>query len=219
MVDIFEPNNTQATAQLIGIGSYNNLTAADDDWYKIDVEPGVVSLSMIPTNGYDANMVLYNSAGQTIAADFSDSTENILYHASFAGTLYLKVVSTSPNAVNYTLSYSKTINASGDDAFENNDSWSKATIINSSNTTLSSLKSFDDDWYKVSLNSGVVGINVSNSALFVEVTENKCSVNRAILYWRFRRQRANLPSRPQFTDRVGDHPELWPYPGCLYFCF
>jgi len=169
MVDIFEPNNTQATAQLIGIGSYNNLTAADDDWYKIDVEPGVVSLSMIPTNGYDANMVLYNSAGQTIAADFSDSTENILYHASFAGTLYLKVVSTSPNAVNYTLSYSKTINASGDDAFENNDSWSKATIINSSNTTLSSLKSFDDDWYKVSLNSGVVGINVSNSALFVEV--------------------------------------------------
>lgn len=169
MFDIFEPNNTLSTAALIDIGTYNNLTASDADWYKINAEPGTIYLAMTPTNGVDANMILYNSLGQVVGGNFQTGTENIIYHSSFSGIYYVHIASTSSATANYSFSYSKTINGSNDDSYENNDSWSTATTLTGGSASLTALKASDDDWYKVTLNSGTVGIAVSNAALFTEV--------------------------------------------------
>lgn len=169
MADLFEPNNTLSTAQLIDIGTYENLIASDNDWYKINADAGTLALAMTPTNGIDANMILYNSSGQVVSANFGSGTETIIYHVSFADTYYAHISSTSSSVANYTLSYAKSLTYAGDDSSENNDTLSTATTLLGGNSTLVSRIAKDDDWYKVTLNSGTVSLNVSNSALFVEV--------------------------------------------------
>ena len=90
--DYLEPNDSFSGAFPISPGSYSGLTveANNRDWYKIDLNPGAFKITMTPTQ-YDVNMVLYNSARQVIASNFSSGQEVINYSISAPGTYYIEV--------------------------------------------------------------------------------------------------------------------------------
>lgn len=168
--DLFEPNNTFATAQTVSIGTYS-VSGTDADWYKIDLEPGSFYAQMTPSGSQDINMVMYNSAQQVVAANFATAQESISYHVSTAGSYYLKIEPTSQSSSTYSLVLADSSTQSGDDIYDTlsgNDTLSNATDLGESSVSLSGLVAKDDDAYKIKVYPGVFSINVT-SGLFVEV--------------------------------------------------
>jgi hypothetical protein len=93
--DLYEPNDTTATAYAISSGvSYSSYiyTATDIDYYKFTVSTAKsinISLTTLPK---DYDLYLYNSAGTLVAKSENGSTtsESITYSAA-TGTYYVKV--------------------------------------------------------------------------------------------------------------------------------
>ncbi|MCB2183986.1 MAG: DUF4214 domain-containing protein [Desulfobulbaceae bacterium] len=101
----YEPNDTSDQAQTLTSGTYQ-ISGNGNDWFAIEVNPGLLEFSMTPANGTDVNMVLYNGNFQIVAADFESGTESFTYQTSTSTTYYLEIYST----VSYsTTSYSLTI--------------------------------------------------------------------------------------------------------------
>ncbi len=100
--DIYEPNDTLSTAQTIKGGSYS-LNAEDEDWFRLELASGDITITMTPSSYVDLNMVLYNSSNQIVAANFSSLTETITYEVVTSGDYYLKIYPTGSNTTNYTL--------------------------------------------------------------------------------------------------------------------
>ena len=91
--DAYEPNDTRTSAKAIADGHYN-LVAENEDWYKLTLRSGSVSLSMSPhlTN---ITMILYypDGAGGIAAADpkSGTATENIHFDVIIPGTYFLMI--------------------------------------------------------------------------------------------------------------------------------
>ena len=97
-----EPNDVATEAYALVEGNYE-ISSSGEDWYSIDVSPGMFSISMLPTDEYDINMVLYNSELSVIAADFQAQQESINYIAGSSETYFLKVFPTAASTSNYRL--------------------------------------------------------------------------------------------------------------------
>ena len=182
MFDLFEPNNTFAAAQSLTIGTFS-LDGSDDDWFSIDLEPGAFCAEMTPATSVDLNMILYNSAQQTVAANFAAGQESIEYHVSTGGTYYLKVYKTSSSSTDYTLSLSDILTHAGDDLYEQvwiwddtlslyqqteNDTLSRAASLYGSSAQIENLVALDDDWFKLDVSPGILSVEVTSGPL-VEV--------------------------------------------------
>ena len=112
--DAYEPNNSIDKAKTIGNGIYN-LYGADEDWFALNLTTGDLTLKMLPQESdVDLNMVLYNSDGNVVAANFSSGEEVINYTVQFDGTYYVKVYPTTYKTTNYTL----TVESSSDQKFK-----------------------------------------------------------------------------------------------------
>jgi len=168
--DLLEPNNTFATAASLSSGTYS-LDASDADWFKFNLEPGAFSATMTPSSSADVNMIMYNSQQQIVSANFASGTETISYHASIAGTYYLKIEPTTTLTTGYSLTLTNTISTSNDDVYEaggGNDSFSRAVDLGTSQATVTNLAAKDDDWFKIELYPGTFELSTP-SGLLVEV--------------------------------------------------
>src|SRR5574343_1274560 len=98
----FEPNNTASLAAELTSGTYQ-IESQGQDWYRFEANPGVMSLTMTPSDGLDVNMVLYNSKMQVIASNFGAGVEVIDYTVSATDTYYLNVFPTATPGARYAL--------------------------------------------------------------------------------------------------------------------
>ncbi len=101
--DSYEPNDSLSAAKSLTKGTYS-LGGYDSDWFKLELQTGELDLVMTPQGGIDLNMVLYNSSGAVVAANWTSSTETIAYDVVTSGTYYISVEPTSVETTNYTLS-------------------------------------------------------------------------------------------------------------------
>ena len=107
----YEPNDTLATAATLTEGTHT-IAGTNVDWYRLNSLSGTISVTMTPGDATNLNMVLYNSAGEAVSADFQPTgPETVSYLAPADGTYYLKVftaqfVDNPPpgTALNYALS-------------------------------------------------------------------------------------------------------------------
>ena len=101
--DVYEPNNSMRTAKEISNGVFH-LFGGDEDWFKLNLKNGHLKLIMTPEeSSVDLNMVLYNSRGDIVAANFANGEEIIDYSVVYDGIYYVKVYPTSKRVTNYTL--------------------------------------------------------------------------------------------------------------------
>ena len=102
--DAYEPNDTQSTAKSISNGHYN-LVAQNEDWFKLKLRTGSVTLTMSPqlTN---LTMILYypNGLGGVAAVNAlsGSSTETIHFTVTIPGT-YTLLIRPEQGADSYTL--------------------------------------------------------------------------------------------------------------------
>jgi len=162
--DSYEDNDSfAAAAVLAGYGSYS-LSAEDQDWFKISINPGMLHLKMEPASAVDVNMVLYNSSQQAVAANYSSGTEAFQYHVAVSGDYYINVYPTTASTTNYTLTASNSLTNAGDDENDDgngNDTPENATTLSSASATVSNQLSYDDDWYKVKVYPGVFSVDLN----------------------------------------------------------
>lgn len=93
----YEPNDTSTQAKSLSTGIYR-IRGNGEDWFKVQANPGVMTLTMTSLGEYDANMVLYNSDLAVVAANFSSGTEDISYTLPASDTYYINVFSAMPGA-------------------------------------------------------------------------------------------------------------------------
>lgn len=93
----YEPNDTSTKAKSLTTGIYT-ISGNGEDWFKVEVNPGVMTLTMTSLGEYDANIVLYNADLAVVAANFSSGTEDISYTLSASDTYYINVFSAVPGA-------------------------------------------------------------------------------------------------------------------------
>lgn len=100
--DGLEPNNSQQTATVLAAGEWASsqfnqmLTAGDEDWYKLDVPPELVSLAVTclhhAADG-DLKLELYQQDGQLLATvDTAQDAEVLHIVLPHEGVYYLRVV-------------------------------------------------------------------------------------------------------------------------------
>ena len=162
--DSYEDNDSfAAPATLPGYGSYS-LSAEDQDWFKISLNPGMLYLKMEPASAVDVNLELYNASQQAVAANLSPGTEAFQYHVAVSGDYYIKVYPTSASTTNYTLTASNSLTNADDDGNDDgsgNDTLENATTLSSATATVSNQLSYDDDWYKVKVYPGVFKVDLN----------------------------------------------------------
>jgi hypothetical protein len=141
--DIFEANNTRATAKDLSnlrtspLKTWQNLslTAADNDWFKLTLPSAgtandFVSITFNHSLG-DVDLELYNSSGTRILSSAGTSnSERISLEGQTSGDYFVRVLgynnATNPN---YDLTISAPL-ANGADSFESNNSFSTAYNLN-----------------------------------------------------------------------------------------
>jgi len=100
--DAYEPNDSFSAAKQLSKGTYS-LSGLDEDWFKLELTTGDLTLKMTPQTSVDLNMVLYNSNSAVVAANWTSSTETINYTVVTSGTYYISISPTSVETTNYTL--------------------------------------------------------------------------------------------------------------------
>lgn len=153
--DIQEPNNTQATAGTISVGTnYNALIATntDNDYYKFTVAAGnniTVSLTTLP---FDYDIQLLNSAGTLLGSSANGGTtsETITFNNAAAGTYTVRVFGYNGafSATQcYTLKVTTTLACTNTP--EPNESLAAAVTISANTDVNSQIATATDlDWYK-----------------------------------------------------------------------
>ena len=115
--DVYEPNNTLATATLITQGSINAQVGAsgDVDYYSFSTagnqKNAQIVLSNIPA-GLNYYLVLYDNNGSQLAASTvpGASTQTVFYNNKKPSTYYVKVYGASSNDYSTTACYTLTLN-------------------------------------------------------------------------------------------------------------
>jgi hypothetical protein len=165
--DAYEENDTLETAWHPGYNWERKYLAningfgiqADDDWYRIDVDPGSVRIQVdcqfTHANG-DINIALYDSTGTFLTESNSVTDDEFIdYPISSGGTYYIKV--SYGNAGN---TYDLWWNDLSEDIYEENDTLETAWHpgYNWVRTWLSGINGVgvqaDDDWYRIDVNTG-----------------------------------------------------------------
>jgi hypothetical protein len=153
--DIQEPNNTQATAGTIAVGtSYNALIATntDNDYYKFTIGATsniTVSLTTLP---FDYDLQLLNSAGTVVGSSAAGGTTNetITFNSAASGTYTVRVFGFN-GAFSATLCYTLKVTATPacSNTPEPNESLAAAVTISANTDVNSQIASATDvDWYK-----------------------------------------------------------------------
>ena len=157
--DAYEDNESFDTAHSIIAGSHS-LTALDDDWFKIYLNPGLINIEMIPADTIDLNMDLRNSSNQVVKANYASGTETINYHVYESGYYYIKVYPTGVPNTTYTLNINTNIDISGDDSSDDtsNDNINSATVLSTSEVL--NQKAYEEDWFKVDVPVGNLKIDL-----------------------------------------------------------
>lgn len=165
-----EANNSMTTAPTLGEGVTSAFSYATD-WYKISSGTGALTIDMTAgaaTSGVfsDLNMVLFDSAGNPIAADTTPSgiNEEINYFVREAGDFFLRVVPVNepgalPNA--FANSYDLTVDLPEIAAAVANDDFATAPTLTEGTTT--QYGSYDD-WFKIESPSGFLNLTLTKGA-------------------------------------------------------
>jgi hypothetical protein len=156
--DILEPNNTQATAGVIAIGStYKALiaTSTDEDFYTFNflgVNNLTISLTTLP---FDYDLQLLNSSGVVIASSANGGTinENIQLNNLASGSYTVKVKGFN-GAFSATNCYTLSLHIDCSNSPEPNETQASATPIAGNSSVKSQIgTSNDQDYYKFSITS------------------------------------------------------------------
>ena len=160
----YEPNDTLATAATLTEGTHT-IAGTNVDWYRLNSLSGTISVTMTPGDATNLNMVLYNSAGEAVSADFQPTgPETVSYLAPADGTYYLKVftaqfVDNPPpgTALNYALSVDMpepTVRGPNDPG----ESLATATTITEG---LRSVTGTGFDWFRFTTLSGTITVTMT----------------------------------------------------------
>lgn len=166
--DIQEPNNTQATAGTITIGTNTNAliaTSTDQDYYKFNVVTGTnitVSLSALP---FDYDLQLLNSAGTVVGSSANGGTTNetITYNNATGGTYTVRVYGFN-GAFSATACYNLlvTIAVPCTNTPEPNETLAAASTISTNTDVNSQIATASDlDWYKFTNTAAASNIYVT----------------------------------------------------------
>ena len=71
MVDIFEPNDNPQSSHEIIQGNYH-VFGQNADWYRIQSDPGELSIKVRPDSGFDVRLVLYNDQMQVLGSNYQN---------------------------------------------------------------------------------------------------------------------------------------------------
>ncbi|MFX0091405.1 MAG: clostripain-related cysteine peptidase, partial [Candidatus Hodarchaeota archaeon] len=165
--DAFEENDDMGQATLITIPNTYPLYSADDDYFKFDRTAGQrvdITLEFSDTLA-DLDLYLAYSDGTVLAQSISGFSliESVSVESMpITDTYYILV----DNYAGVNTPYSLKLTGVADDAFEENDDISTASLINE-NQLYSDLVAYDDDWYELSASPGdviTVTLNYTYSA-------------------------------------------------------
>jgi hypothetical protein len=99
----FEDNDTMAFAHVLTAGTYD-IGGDSHDWFKFTAGPGTLHLSSLQAaDSGDVNMVLYNSLGQAIGANWRAGLETLALDASETKDYFLEILTTATATSHYTL--------------------------------------------------------------------------------------------------------------------
>ncbi|GDY12283.1 hypothetical protein LBMAG53_11610 [Planctomycetota bacterium] len=153
--DVYEENDTSPAAAVIGYGTYS-LVCLDEDWFRVPgVTPGNFRVQLdhpVAADG-DINMAIWRNISGTmyqVASNFGTGTEIVDYNVHATEDHWIWVTKANPSGPGntYTLTVSRQIPTTGDDARENNDTFDTASQI-AINVAVTGLVSKDEDWFKV----------------------------------------------------------------------
>ncbi len=177
--DIYEDNDTCASALFIGTGSREATVKLNDtDYYRIVVPPynkATLSLSFIHNNG-DIDFEAYDSSSCTnpIAASTTTTDDEGMFinnNSDISVSYYIKTYLFNDTLNTYTFNY--TLTPCGfDDAFENNDTCGTALLRPTGSTTNLIVDKSDDDWWEVSVPAytrTVIGTSFTHSNADVDM--------------------------------------------------
>ncbi len=161
--DAYEENDAFGYAATLTVGTYLNLTCADDDWYRIYVNAGQnVTANISFTNALgDLDMKLFNSSGTQLNISYSiNDWERVSYAVPISGYYYVQIYrysGTGSNDYNMTLSL---VGGISDDSYEDNDLLNAAPTLTAG--TYPGLICADDDWFRIFVESGnTLTVNIS----------------------------------------------------------
>jgi len=111
--DVYENNDSCASAIDLGSGTFNNLVvkSLDEDWYRLSVgisQPLNVNLTFLHNNG-NINMQLYNACGGAVVASGTSTTNNESFTFNNPGppaVFYLRVYLASDTRADYSMTIS-----------------------------------------------------------------------------------------------------------------
>jgi len=171
--DTYEENDTLGTAWHPGfnwertwLSDFNGLgIQADDDWYRIDIDPGTerlqVDCEFTHAEG-DIDIELYDSSGTYVTGSSSDTDNEFIDHAiSSGGTYYIRVY--KDNGRN---AYDLWWDDKSEDSYEENDALETAWHpgFNWVRKWLSDIDGLgiqaDEDWYRIDVATGAERIQV-----------------------------------------------------------
>jgi Domain of unknown function (DUF4214)/FG-GAP-like repeat len=179
--DAFEPNNTQAAARVMNVGTtYSTLVANNDDWYAFDsLTPGNIWLTLRSLDARALQVHLHQPNGSAIfSSHVSGATVttpglvDINVKVFWPGRYWVRVIpieGTNVATNTYSLSVSQSKAFTGDDSFDGgsgNDSLGNGALVPLTNgrATIPNLRSLDDDFFKVELPRGTFTIDMTYNA-------------------------------------------------------
>ena len=168
--DSLEPNQSTATAELIGEGLFEDLSicAGDEDFYRLEV-PGGTYLSARITHAAsagDLDLYLLGNDGESVidAALTSSQEETVEANISIGGTHYLKVVGFqgATNSYHLSVDFEKQVDSCQEDTFAPNQYADEAVMVPPSTYKQLAACPGKEDWFAIGLNG--------NETLAVTVT-------------------------------------------------
>lgn len=160
--DGLEPNSTANEASPLGVQVLEDLVLCpgDSDYFKITAQAGsqLRIATAFESDVGDLDLELLDGTGQTLLAystGFADS-EEVVYNATEASTLFVRVFGYEGQGNTYTLGVSKTDQANhceDDTLAPNQDAMDAVSLFMGSYGGLK-LCAGTDDWFKVQLNGG-----------------------------------------------------------------
>ena len=158
--DSLEPNETSATAELIGQGLFEDLSicAGDEDFFRIEV-PAATYLSAVVTHAAsvgDLDVYLLGNDGETVidAALTSSKEEKVEANISGGGSHYLKVVGFqgATNSYHLSVDFEKQVDSCQEDTFAPNQYADEAVMVPPSIYKQLAACPGKEDWFAIGLN-------------------------------------------------------------------
>ncbi len=175
--DVYEPNDTRNEAKLIALGEDVRgtlRTRSDEDWFEIAVEKPGTLIANATTIDDSTNLVMYlyqkdepraeEDSQEDSGFDRTTGAPRSLVHLVDSGTYFIQIYNNrntkEPGGYDlYTLSVKLNTNDSRE---PNNDRNNAGTTVALNQDIKGTIGTFDDeDWFKVSLRSGVVRLTVT----------------------------------------------------------